>query len=442
MNFSSYRYLLKYSVAKHGAIQAYKEAISNQFLSDSDLNELSWHKTKTLLHHAYSNVPWYKNKYSAMGLHPNDITKEEYFSQVPVLNRSELAENFSLFVSQKINPKTLKISTTGGSTGNPVKIGTQKKGLRELQKWQMFSWWDLELKTNMASIYRGLPVTGYKKAALNIINWPQKVIRMDATQMTQQKIDDFIRATQSVQPKLIHGYVGALDAIADYLIENNILLPSPKVVWATAAPITAIQEEKISRAFNAPVCDQYGCSEMYFIAAECPHKNGLHVFSDSIKLEILDKKNEPLPSESYGKIVLTNLNEFDFPLIRYENGDTGRFLNKKCSCGINLPLMDKVKGRISDNIALPNGTILSGEYLTTIYDDYTDKVKQFQVVRKKDGSIVINIVLYTKSAQNEIETHTKKEFQTRIQNQVPVKINFVEKIEAQKGKLQFIIKEQ
>ena len=66
-------------------------------------------------------------------------------------------------VSKKVNPKTLKISTTGGSSGTPLKIGMQKNGIRELQKWQMYSWWGLTPGTNMASIYRGIPTGGIRK---------------------------------------------------------------------------------------------------------------------------------------------------------------------------------------------------------------------------------------------------------------------------------------
>lgn len=441
MNFATYQYLTRYSVFKPGALSAYQKAIKNQYLSDDELAELVWLKTKKLLTHAFYNVPWYNKRYSEIGLNPSDITKPEHIKQIPVLTRQELTDNYSLFISRGIDPKSLKISTTGGSTGTPLKIGMQKKGIRELQKWQMYSWWDLNPGTNMASIYRGLPQKGLNNLAMNLINWPQKIIRLDATQITQKKIEEFISLSKKIKPELIHGYVGAVDTIADYLNEKKITLPSPKVVWLTAAPLTAIQEEKISSAFNAPVCDQYGCSEIYFIAAECQHKSGLHIFADSVKVEILNNENQHINVGEYGKIILTNLDEYHFPLIRYENGDQGRFLRKKCSCGMTLPLMDKVKGRISDNIVLPDGTVLSGEYLTTIFDDYTSDVKQFQIIQKKDDSIQVNIVLKQLTNKTSIIKWVDMELQKRIRFQVKISIQIVDEITSIKGKLRFIVKE-
>ncbi|MBN2774036.1 MAG: phenylacetate--CoA ligase family protein [Prolixibacteraceae bacterium] len=441
MNFKTYQYLVRYSVFKPGALTLYRDAIKNQYLPEDELSELIWHKTKKLLDHSYKNVPWYNKKYSEIGLNPSDITKPEHFAQIPVLTRQEIIDNYSLFISGKINPESLKISTTGGSTGTPLKIGMQGKGIRELQKWQMYSWWDLTPGVNMASIYRGLPQKGLKNMATKLINWPQKVIRLDATHITKNKIEEFISRSKQIKPELIHGYVGAVDTIADYLIENKITLPAPKVVWLTAAPLTAVQKDKISHAFKAPVCDQYGCSEIYFIAAECQHKRGLHIFADAVKVEILNDENQSVSDGEYGKIILTNLNEYHFPLIRYENGDQGRLLDKKCSCGMTLPLMDKVKGRISDNLTLPDGTVLSGEYLTTIFDDYTNEVKQFQIVQKKDKSIQVNIVLKQPASKTVVIDSVDKELQKRIKFQVKLSIHIVDEINSTKGKLQFIVKE-
>jgi phenylacetate-CoA ligase len=306
----------------------------------------------------------------------------------------------------------------------------------------MFNWWETALNANMASIYRGLPVKGIKKIALDVINWPQEVLRFDATNITTSSIEQFISDYNTVKPKIIHGYVGAVDTIADYILEHDIRFDfQPNAIWLTAAPITSIQEHKISKAFQSKVCDQYGCSEIFFIAAECPHKKGLHVFSDSVKLEIVDEKGKPVQDGTFGKIILTNLDEFSFPLIRYENGDEGRYLTKTCDCNLSLPLIDKVKGRISDNLTLPDGRILSGEYLTTIFDDFTDNVKQFQIIQLKNLDLLVRVNLYNQHDAGFIKKMILNEFLPKIKNQVAIKIEIVQSIKQDKGKIQFIVKE-
>ncbi|MDC3070895.1 hypothetical protein OA405_00770 [Bacteroidota bacterium] len=442
MNITDYIFLKRYSLAKNGALDAYKTAILNQRMDESALNELVWEKTKKLVSHAYANVSWYKDKFDELGLHPFDITKPEYFGQIPILKRHEIINNFDKFISKGVTSKNLKFITTGGSSGKPLKIGVSKRRIREIQKWQMFDWWNVPLNANMASIYRGVPVNGLKKLALSFINWPQKIIRLDAAKITSHNIRQFIHQYRKVRPKLIHGYVGALDALADYILENNIKFDfKPNSIWCTAAPISVVQENKISKAFNAPVCDQYGCSELYFVSAECSHKRGLHIFSDSVKVEIVDYRGQTVRNDLYGNIILTNLDEYAFPLIRYENGDRGRILDDKCSCGMTLPLMDKVKGRISDNINLPNSVVLSGEYLTTIFDNHTDYVKQFQIIQKKDLSLKIKVKLSNSNYTDLIKKFLERELGEKINNQVGYTIDFVDEIFSDKGKLRFIIKE-
>jgi len=378
MNFRDYFYLLRYSIAKKGAISAFNNAITHQQLDEQELQELTWNKTKRLLTHAYEKVEWYNKTFKKNDLHPNDISKPEYFSQVPILKRHDLINNFEEFIAKGTKSKDLNFITTGGSSGEPLKIGVSKSRIREVQK-----------------------------------------------------------------PKIIHGYVGAMDAIADYILENNISFNfRPNAIWLTAAPITNLQEQKISRAFNnASICDQYGCSEIYFVASECSNKKGLHIFSDSVKVEIVNKNEELVNFNEHGKIILTNLDEYLFPLIRYENGDEGRLLKEKCGCGLSLPLLDKVKGRISDNIILSDNTILSGEYLTTIFDDYTANVKQFQIIQAKDLSITVKICLYEPNDSDFIRNEIYNKLGLIINNQAPFKVDFVGDIKSDKGKLRFIIKE-
>ncbi|KYJ85568.1 phenylacetate--CoA ligase family protein [Sulfurovum riftiae] len=442
MNFATLLFLTKYSIAKRGAIRDFKQALKNQYLPPKDLASLNWEKTKKLIYYAYEHVPYYRNLFNEIGINPEDIREPKDFEKIPILRREDIIENYELFFSDEVKMEKMKTSTTGGSTGIPLKIAMSPQENREIKKWQMLQWWGLDPNVDMASLYRGVPVSGLKKIVLSIINWPQKVIRFDATNMHKENIKAFIAEVIQNKPKLIHGYVGAVDAVADYILEHNIKMPSPETIWLTAAPVTKIQEAKITKAFNAPVCDQYGCSELYFISAECTKKEGLHVFEDSIKLEFVDDYDQAVPKGEYGNIVFTNLEEYGFPLIRYMNGDRGRYLDRQCSCGMSLPLIDKVKGRVSDNIVLPRGEIISGEYLTTIFDDFTDAVKQFQVIQRVDSSIDINIVFSDKEQERHISNYVMNEFNERVQGQVPIRINAIKNIESINGKLKFIIREE
>jgi phenylacetate-CoA ligase len=436
--FGSGIYLSKYDFFKPGARKGFEEVIAFQNLSKEEQEYLSWKKVEALLEHAYKNVPWYSRNFKKIGLSPKDISQPQYFNQVPVITREDLKGNFNEFISDTHRGRKIKIITTGGSTGVPLKIGVNPKAVRELQKWQMFSWWGLSPEVDMASIYREIPIGTLTKLVLKFINWPRKVTSLNATNLSENSIKAFLKEFEKNKPEVLHGYLGALDTLADYILDRQISLPSPKVIWSTAAPLAKVQQRKIQKAFGAPVCDQYGCSEMYFIAASCPENNGLHQFSDAIKLEVLDGKGSQVSIGDKGKITLTNLNELAFPLIRYENGDQGRWLKSSCNCGINLPLMDQVKGRKSDNFNLPDGSVISGEYLTTLFDDYPDAVKRFQVVQNKDLSIDLNVS--TNGQQDKVLRQVKQGLEEKVKYQVAVVLVVTDEIQSFGGKLRYVIK--
>ncbi|REE01633.1 phenylacetate--CoA ligase family protein [Marinoscillum furvescens] len=436
MDIKTIQFLIKYSFAKPSAFVSYKQSIRNQFLSTEELAQLSWTRTKKLLNHAYETVPFYNKKFSSIGLHPRDISSEKFYKQVPILTKADILNNYDSLISRTYSKNDLKDITTGGSTGVPLRVGRHKRVVREAQKWRIQSWWDIDPTDNIATAYRPLPYSNFHKAAMKLIYWPQNLISLDATNICEKSIKEFIDGLKSHQPKMVHGYVGAIDSVADYIIENGIKVPSPKTVWLTASPITTVQEKKISKAFNSPVCDQYGCSEVYFIAAECPNKEGLHVLSDLKKVEFINKDDYGI-----GDLLVTDLEDYAFPLIRYQNGDRGKYSDKtQCSCGMSLPLMEKVKGRITDNLLI-GGTVISGEYLTTIFDDYVDQVKRFQVVQKSEYQILIRVV--PKGTHN-LDTLLKKIEYSLIQKtggKASLSYEIVKEIPDIKGKMKFVIKD-
>jgi len=434
-------FLRKYSFFKKNALNHFIQAKKNELKSHEELEKLNWEKAQRILCSAYANVPWYRDKFKAIGIHPSDISKKEYFYQLPILKRKDIIENFDKFFDENISKKIMKISSTGGSTGEPLKIGMTPGLNREIQKWQMLSWWGISPNDDMALIYRKIPTSFFKRMAINFINYPGKILHLDATNLSKTNFDIFLKSFNFIKPKLIHGYVGAIDALCDYVLVHKLDVHKPKLVTVTASPISKIQEQKIIKVFGSPICNQYGCSEVYYIAAESPEKVGLHIFSDSVNVEVLDKKNHSLNNSLYGKIVLTNLNEYGFPLIRYENGDSGRLLKQNNNLKINYPLLDKIKGRISDNITLPDGTVLAGEFLTTIFDDYVDQVRQFQIIHKKNKNIEVRLSLKEKIYFDRLKKHTIEILNKRIKNQVKIVVLMVNNIDPYKGKLRFIIKE-
>jgi phenylacetate-CoA ligase len=143
-----------------------------------------------------------------------------------------------------------------------------------------------------------------------------------------------------------------------------------------------------------------------------------------------------------GVILVTCLYNYVFPLIKYQLGDKGMLKTNKCTCGNPLPLLAEVKGRISDAIYTPDGLYIDGDYLTTMFDNYTEYIDQFQIYQKMNYAVTVYVKPYGKNDETlKILSTVKQTIEQKVKNKVPVTIEITDKINDDKGKIRYIISE-
>jgi phenylacetate-CoA ligase len=91
-----------------------------------------------------------------------------------------------------------------------------------------------------------------------------------------------------------------------------------------------------------------------------------------------------------GRVVVTNLNNFAMPLIRYEIGDVAVASQQVCTCGRGLPLLESVLGRTSDFITSPSGKLIYGEFFTHLFYKIQG-VYQFRVIQETTADLTVQI---------------------------------------------------
>jgi phenylacetate-CoA ligase len=188
------------------------------------------------------------------------------------------------------------------------------------------------------------------------------------------------------------------------------------------------------------VYDQYGSCEVWWLASQCGTKQDLHIYNDVRHIEFTDEQGKPVPTGEFGSVVITDLENYCFPIIRYVNDDVSRALYDKCPCGINLPLMDKVSGRMSDLIKLPDGTYLDGNYMGALFGEFPEVVKAYQVRQKKDYSIDL---LYVPVPDAEVLSKAlvfiENQLVKKTKSQVVITLKEVKEIPHDRGKLHCVI---
>lgn len=395
---------------------------------------------------AMEHTAFYPKFYGEAGFEVGDIGKDGWFERLPVVTKKELREHFDEFVNPEAR-QFLRVSTTGGSTGTPTKTGYDGRIPEEVYSWRLQSRFGVHPWDDHAYVWRDTRTSKLAKFKNAALWWPTRHLKLNASFITDEAIEKFLKEFNRLKPVLLQGYVGAVTQVAQYVIDRfgrfgerleGLDVWRPKVVWTTSAPLRPSNRALIEKAFGAPVCDEYGSCELRWIACQCPECKGLHVNVEHVNVEFVDEQNKPVPKGEYGRTLLTNLEDEVFPLIRYENNDRGRWLTEPCACGRTLPCIDSVKGREVESFVLPSGKVINGEFLTTIFDSKPDVATNFRVTQHKDLSITVEYV----PGNAEMPQGIVDGFKTAIGGEVSVEFKRVDSIQADRGKLRYVVREK
>ncbi|MFC4097738.1 phenylacetate--CoA ligase family protein [Euzebyella saccharophila] len=409
-------------------------------LSSGQIELLNFKKRKHIVNHAFKNTEFYQTKYNSFQKEL-EMLNEEDFQKLPPVTRDDLATNFEKFISGGRTPskKVSRKVSSSGSTGRPISVLHDTRFPYTVLQWRILSWWGVQPYDNQAFIYR------YKRSFLkrlgnNLLWWPTQRIFLTGAEMNLNNVKHFVKQVNDLKPTLLQGYVDVVYEFALFLLDNDLKIHPPKMVWVTSAPLFENQRKTMEAAFGAPVCDQYGNTEVFTIAAECPNQDGLHIMHDAVHIEIVDDNNEPLPSGKTGKILITDLNNEIFPLIRYEIGDRGKLIGRKCSCPIPLPLMDNVRGRQSVMLKTPSGLNVRSEHLTILFEKFLNTVREVQLLQNEDYSVELRYICYSQddSVLQEIE-NILRELVIKTRNEINITPHRVDELHTKNNKKPLII---
>jgi phenylacetate-CoA ligase len=388
---------------------------------------------------AMSSSPFYRSEFARLGVDPDLLESVEHWQRLPIIDRTMVKERRAEFPTPDATTRNVRSALTGGSTGEPLQTMHDARVRSLALSWRMYSWWGVAPHDDLARMGRwSLTSLGSLKNA--VAWWPTRQAYFDARLVSTESLTAFHRSLQRTRPRLIEGYVGAMLEFADFLERRGLTIPTPLAVATTAAPLTAPVRRRLEAAFGAPVYDEYRVSEFGWTAGECGQQDGLHVFADAKLIEIVDEQGAPLPPGETGEIVITDLDNRVFPLIRYRVGDRGSLRGTLCACGRTLPIMDQPQGRTMDLVRLPNGDVLA-HVLTGMFSGDPDAVRLFQLHQHADFSITLRVVPGDVSDASARIERVAEHLRDRVGNAVPVRVEHVASLPYTGGKVKYIISE-
>ena len=418
-----------------------KELRKTQWMSRDELRELQEQKLRKLIYHAYNNVPYCHNLFKQKRLLPNDIKNYDDLQKIPVLTREIIRENFPQdMVAKNYKIKDLFYGASSGSTGTPLQFYGCKNYLSYVwaSMYRYYEWMNFNLGDKMLLLW-GSPFIdthfgGIKRSIKSIL---YNIKRLNTFNMSENTLEKYLRIAENFKPKLIRGYASAVYLLAKKAVANNSNKIRPLAISTTAQMLFSYQRNLIEEAFACKVFDQYACGEVNGVACECECHNGYHINDEHVIVEILEN-NERVKPGKMGEIVLTELENYAMPFIRYKPGDLGVISDQLCACGRGLSKLESVKGRTQQLIITPEKKYFTVEFFVVFFE-HIKGIDQFQVIQSSSDTIIFKIVKNNKFIQKDL-LFIKNGMKERMGESMKTVIEFVDKIEpSPSGKFRFVI---
>lgn len=406
--------------------KAIKEAFKKEKFSYNELQAIQEGKFIELINHCRKNVPYYSDLLRDISI--GDLKDIE---KIPFLTKEIIKTQNDSLKATGLHDSRFRKDSTSGSTGKSTYFFTDNK-------------------TNFvrhACAYRGDSWTGWHFGEKSIVLWGAERdikkslkkrlanspflfnnIILSSFYMTDDDMLRYVEIINKKKPTLIVGYPSSLELFSLFIKKREMKIHIPKGIITGGETLHNHQREIIESVFRVKVLNRYGCREVGHIANECEEQNGLHISSDHVIVEAINEKGERCKPGELGELVVTDLDNYVFPFIRYKIGDIGVLSERKCECGRPFPLLETVEGRTFDLLVGANGNRVLATFFTIYFKHSVNGVLQFQMVQNQLTEVLVKLIVnehFTEADYNKIIFAIKE----KLGEETNVSIEFVDFIE-------------
>jgi phenylacetate-CoA ligase len=344
---------------------------------------------KRLLDSAYDHTDFYRRKYNAVGIHPNDIKTWEDFKQLPTITKDELTTCSREFIDKRVKNNRLIISRSSGSTGKfvNVQLDAQYFITQAIQVIRMLK----ELHPGYGPLDKELLVYT-SPYPFSSIGGCYRTVYLNNL-LSEREI---LRTLLQVRPAIIAIYPSILRAIVDrYKIDYRDL--GVEAIITNSEHSTQLERDYFAKLFGCSVFDEFSSEELGAIAYQCVEKH-YHLVQDCSYIELLspNAESEVSPGQQ-GEIVGTCLINTVAPIIRYRQNDLAILATTTCSCGKTTPTLQTIVGRKNssfkrlDGIEIPSGRVLDWTYSLVL--ELELGIREFQIIQRTLTLVEVNLVV-------------------------------------------------
>ncbi len=387
-------------------------------------------RVRKLVKKAYK-IPFYRERFDAAGVKPEDIRCGDDLSRLPLLTKDELREWMNELDK---NPRYREWyhDTTSGSSGVPLMLLVSPK----------------EKAYNMANWFRVMMTAGYnpflgktmsRKSAHSISGGKDTflqrfgILRRGFVAQYDPE-PEIVKQINAYKPDFLYMNKSEFMRICLYCKQNHVKLAKPKYYCPTGEKIDRTARKLFREILGPGIIDSYGTAETGAAMVRLFGSKEYVVHNDSFVVNIYDEKNRPAKE---GNIVVTPLYKTDLPLINYAIGDRGT-----CEVRDGVRFITSVQGRMNDFFRYETGEVTTFFEIAPIIA-HCDDIFQIRFVQETYHKIHVQCVQNKELSQKtteEVERELTEKLNAKFKHPFEIEYEWMDSIPPdENGKLRMIV---
>ncbi|MPZ76517.1 MAG: hypothetical protein GEU77_08325 [Deltaproteobacteria bacterium] len=362
---------------------------ASQRWSREQLENFRDEKLKALITHCYENVPFYRRAMEKHRLTPGDIRRSEDLAKLPILTKEAVRSHSKELCSTTLSKMKVTWTKTGGTTGEPIRVAKN----RECKAWdgmcleRAYGWGGLAVNEPRIRMFGGS--LGIDRVSFT--NRIGAIFRRDlfipAFELRRDIASSYFNKIARSKYHFLVGYASAIYRLAVLAKEQNQAIELT-AVFPTAELMLPEWEEVIREAFKCSILPFYGCGEVNSLGFSAREKNGYLIPEEHALIEVMQSNgNTQLYGE--GRFLVTDLDNYAMPIIRYANGDAGKISVPKGRFPYGR--IERLDGRYNSLLMTDSGDLISGVIGTHVFR-LTSSVLSYRIIQEEPLKITVKMV--------------------------------------------------
>jgi phenylacetate-CoA ligase len=357
--------------------------------SAEQLKDWQWGRLQQILEHAYRSVPYWRETMDRLGAAPQDFKTPEHLRLLPGLTKDLINQKGDALLSRDAARGRVSFNSTGGSTGKNVwfLLDSETQDRRRAAGRLTEEWDRVEPGTRTLTLWGASLDAKPSRAA----QWYDRLtgkLFLSAYGVGPDTITSYFEKLERFRPEVISAYPSLLLHVARQAGRERCRRLGVRLIYTSAEALYQPVRDELADLFGAQLRNRYASREFGMIASDCPAGDGLHAMDMRLFIETVP----PHASGTPGELVITDLDNFPMPMIRYRIEDTARFAAAPCACGRPWTKLASVDGRVLDVVVTPDGRAFGGTFFTLTLRPFDRSIAQFQVIQDRLDHLIVKVV--------------------------------------------------